>query len=490
VSHAADLLAAIIADPTDLARRQVYADLLEAEGDPRGTFISQQCRLSTMDPIDSEYPGFVADTHRLLTQHAETWLTPLFDALGIPAADRSKQAGAGGSLALEFERGFVSTLALDIDRAGPRAAALQQVEPLDGITLQVSEYIPEDRRVFPEIATWRRLGVEASDWFTDNSLAHVLHWPLDRVERLSLARCAIGIGGCQLLANLATDLGETFDDYVPPPPLPLAQLRSLDLRGCAIGDTGLEILAAAPTLSALESLDLTQNRLDVASLDRLRSSPVLTHLRELSLAGNAGLGPALGQLAGWAPIARLRRFKIPQTTTPAALAALFPQPSANLRELILTSNKLIGPDPDLIARCAQHYTALDLGTAKLGDDGLRKLVAAPSVASVTRLALNGCSISDKGVAELTASTLDRLTHLDLSSNKLVDRSLERLADWPGLQHVTYLRLGNNRKLSEVGFEALTKSPYFEPAQLLVGNGAKPAVLSLLDARFGNRVARA
>ena len=44
----AELLAAIIADPDNRAARQVYADLLQQEGDPRGEFIATQLARSAL----------------------------------------------------------------------------------------------------------------------------------------------------------------------------------------------------------------------------------------------------------------------------------------------------------------------------------------------------------------------------------------------------------------------------------------------------------
>ncbi|PRQ03768.1 TIGR02996 domain-containing protein [Enhygromyxa salina] len=483
MSQKTALLQAIHAEPGDAARRLVYADLLMGEGDPRGTFITQQCRLDGMDPLDADYPLLRASTERLRATHAVTWLAPLFEVLDVPE-DRREHALRTGRWT--FERGFLSRLAMDIETASRVAGELARLEPLDGMTLLVSESIPDAQRSFPEISGWRQLGVEADGWFTDYSVAHVLGWGLPQVSELSLAKCSLGVSGCQLLANEATDLGQSFDDYVAPPPLPIGQLRALDLRGCAVGDAGLEVLARAPTLAALETLDLTQNRLTEPSLESLRKAAVFDNLSALSLAGNNELGPHLGRLAGWPPIARLRRLALPQTTTLDALTALFPQPSAKLRELVLTSNKALATKPELLAACAEHLTHVDLGTTRIGDAGLATLLASSSGASLTALKLNGCSLSDKAIAALVSSNLERLTELDLSSNKLTNAALEQLAAWPGLRHVTRLRLANNRKLSHDGYAALARSPYFEPFELLLGKVADEATRAAIDEWFGDR----
>ncbi|KIG12173.1 hypothetical protein DB30_01856 [Enhygromyxa salina] len=478
-----ELLQAIHAAPTELAPRLVYADLLMGEGDPRGTFIAHQCRLEGMDPLHADYPMLRASTERLRSTHAVQWLAPLLDLLGVPEDQREQQVRTGR---WTFERGFVSKLALDIETASRVAADLSRLEPLDGMTLLVSEWIPDAQRSFPEVDAWRHLGLEPDGWFTDYSVAHALSWGLSQLRELSLAKCSLGVSGCQLLANEATDLGSSFEDYVAPPPLPIDQLRSLDLRGCTIGDAGLEVLARAPTLAALQTLDLTQNKLGDAALQHLRHSGVFNQLRALSLAGNNSLGPQLGALVDWPTIKQLRRLAIPQTTTIDALMGLFPQPSANLRELVLTSNKNFTARPELLAACAEHFTHLDLGTTGIGDKGLAMLLATPPAASLTALKLNGCSLSDKAITMLVNSGLDRLTELDLSSNKLSNAGLAQLAAWPGLRHVTSLRLSNNRKLSYEGYAALAQSPHFEPAELLLGKVKDDPARALLDQRYGGR----
>ena len=477
---------AIFESPTDFSRRQVYGDLLQGEGDPRGAFIAAQCRLRDMDPLHAEYPALFAESERLRADHAATWLKPAMDLLGIEPEQQAAEA-LGGVREWTFVGGFLSHVSLELDAAIEHAAALAELEPIDGIGIRLGEYIPDDQRVFPEVGSWRYLGVQPDGWFTDNSLARALGWGLARVTHLRLTKCSIGAAGCRMLANLDTDLGDTFEDHVAPPPLPLGQLLSLDLMGCAIMDTGLELLAKAQTLASLETLDLTRNRLSGPASALLRASPMFAKLRDLGLEGNNDMAESLVELAGWSVLPQLRRLTLPQAMAPETLEALFPQPSAALRQLELSNNKQIGPKTELVARCAQHFTHLDLGTAKVGDAGVQSLVAAPSAASLTSLELNGCSLSDKAVSALVDSDLQRLTRLDLSSNKLSNAALAKLAAWPGLRHLTYLRLGNNRKLGQPGYQALAESPHFDPAQLDLGKVKDEGSRELLRERFGARV---
>ena len=140
--------------------------------------------------------------------------------------------------------------------------------------------------------------------------------------------------------------------------------------------------------------------------------------------------------------------------------------------------------PEIVAECAEALTELDLGTTSIGDAGFRALLGSPALERTMHLHVNGCSLSDDGVAALVASPLRRLVTLDLSSNKLTDEALRALAEWPGLAHVTHLRLGNNRKLGLPGYQTLMKAKHFEPAELDVGKSKEAAALR---ERFGEAV---
>jgi uncharacterized protein (TIGR02996 family) len=114
------LLAAIYAEPDDDAPRQVYADFLMKQGDPRGELIALQlARARGADPSDREV--------ELLEAHGKKWLGPLATVL---------RWGKSYS-ATTFERGFVC-VADFIDNAAKKVALIADdpawatVETLDG----------------------------------------------------------------------------------------------------------------------------------------------------------------------------------------------------------------------------------------------------------------------------------------------------------------------------------------------------------------------
>lgn len=124
------LLAAIYAEPTDLARRLVYADFLTEQADPRGEFISLQCRRAVDDKPS-------ARERALLKNYGRAWLGALDSGLrkqglvyrrGFPAEARecaSDEQHADPAWAT-FE-----ALELDVLTWGDRAVAF--VERLAGL---------------------------------------------------------------------------------------------------------------------------------------------------------------------------------------------------------------------------------------------------------------------------------------------------------------------------------------------------------------------
>ena len=75
------LLAEVIANPANIDARQVYADWLIEQSNPRGTFISQQIQLNEMTGWENNYPEMLANSQRIQHQYAgsgwqNSWMQP------------------------------------------------------------------------------------------------------------------------------------------------------------------------------------------------------------------------------------------------------------------------------------------------------------------------------------------------------------------------------------------------------------------------------
>ncbi|MEO8549692.1 MAG: TIGR02996 domain-containing protein, partial [Kofleriaceae bacterium] len=73
------LLRAVIAHPDDDDRRMVYADHLQAQGDPQGELIAVQCRLARLAADAPERDELETRAKALLDAHAPTWAGRLGD---------------------------------------------------------------------------------------------------------------------------------------------------------------------------------------------------------------------------------------------------------------------------------------------------------------------------------------------------------------------------------------------------------------------------
>ncbi|MGZ3455047.1 MAG: TIGR02996 domain-containing protein [Polyangiales bacterium] len=483
------LLARICTEPGGaLEARLVYADQLIERGDPRGTFIAQQCELARTDALDERYAPILASTRRLQSRHASEWLGDYGKRTKLVPAHFTRAPVDRHFNAL-FVGGFLRCIAMRAEDVAKQWKWLAAREPIEGIELLVGEGLDEKHREIAEAAGVRVLKVSPEGWFTSHSVASVLAWGMPLLRDIDLSRCDLGSTGCQLLSNLETDLGDHFEGYRAPPPFRRGQIERLVLHGCQIGDEGARILAAADTIDGIVELDLGQCRLrERETLEALRESPRLKLLKRLSLAGNNELAGHLGALAAWEVLSRLERVALPQAISSTTLQALFPSPSPALRELDLSSAKELLKTPESAIAVASALTHLDIGSTSVGDVGFARLLAAPSTTRLLELRANGCSLSDKAVTALTKSPLDRLVTLDLSSNKLTDAGLGELATWPGIEHVTHLRIGNNRKVTDAGYEALVRSPRFAPAMLDVGKASDTSIARLRE-RFGDAVDR-
>lgn len=472
-----NVLQRICAEPSNLELRLVLADQLSERGDPRGTFIAQQCQLSRLDPLDDAYAPLLASTRRLEARHAAPWLGD-----DLPPVQRTfSKLEVSATRNAVFENGFLSRVAVTEAELTAVWKTLAAREPIAGVELLVREGV--DLRDVPEAAAFRTLKLSPDSWFTANSVGNVLAWGLPKLEALDLSGCDLGTTGAQLLANLETDLAETFEGWKAPPPFVKGQLKSLVLHGCGIGDDGAALLFSAESLSGLRTLVLSQCRLTRTTLKALTASKLA--LTRLSLSGNKELGGHFDELAGWKALPKLEALALPQTVTADDVRALFPKPSKALRELDLTSAKALLETPEVLLDVAQTLTHLDLGVTSIGDEGFGAL--APAFDRLLELRVNGCSLSDAALEVLVTKGSTRLVTLDVSSNKLTDAGVKALASWKGLAHVTHLRLGNNRKVTAAGLKALVDAKAFEPAELDVGKVADAKLVAQLGERFGKSV---
>lgn len=456
-----ELYARVVANPRSVEARLVYADLLQAEGDPRGEFIALQCRLEETDPIDPAYPGLFARTERLRAEHQERWLEELHD--GLASSPSGTLVAARGTRGPRFERGFLADISLEVEEL----SVLQRLTadcPWDGLTI-----VQEDTRAPPNSFPGRRvrhLGLQR--WERPIDVTPLLDWDLSHLEHLRI--------------DFRGRTG-TYRQLVQAPWL----LGIETLEATDVGVQALEILLAKPErLPRLRTLRLTGSMLQSRrSLKCLRESETTANLVGLDLAGHRDLAPYVETLAGWSRLVHLRRFTPPRATPLETLCQLFPEPTEALRRLDLRNNRMVAQQPREVWRVSPKLTTLDLANTHAGDEAFARLVHHPHARHLRRLRVAGWSLTDDAIGALVDSPIEGLVALDLSSNRLSDAGAARLAEWAGLRHVVELRLDNNRRMRRATPEALASSTYFEPARVCFANPELPD--SVTAALFPGRV---
>ncbi|MFT3711617.1 MAG: hypothetical protein QM817_28605 [Archangium sp.] len=469
-------LAQLLAAPDDLSLRQVYADQLIEAGDARGTFIAHQIAQERLDTLDERYAPMIASSRRLELKHRGEWLAPILKKLKVKNVKDVRPV---------FRGGFLHRLALSPEQV-KHFPFIAEHEPLAGIELVVNEHLPEEFRELKEPKAFRVLKVTPEGWFTANSAGNVLAWGMPLLRELDLTGADLGPVGGTMVASEPTGLGDTFEDFVEPPPFAKGQLTSVVMHGCMLGEVGVLALLNATHLTALRELDIGGCVLsEQDTLKAFAKAKSLHGLERLGLAGNR-IDPH--GLAGWAGLPRLRALMLPQSTSAATLAKLFPKPSPKLRELDVRSARELMKSPRAVLDAAEAFTNLHVGTTSLGDAGWKQLLDAPSTRTLFHLQANGCSLSDEAIDALVDSKLKRLVTLDVSSNKLNDPALARLMKWEGSELLTHLRISNNRKLTMKGYQALIDAKHFQPALLEVGKVSDAKAKKALEERFGDALA--
>jgi uncharacterized protein (TIGR02996 family) len=177
------------------------------------------------------------------------------------------------------------------------------------------------------------------------------------------------------------------------------QLAALDLSACAIGNAGAEALVTAPWIETLLRLNLRQNDLGPRAVVAIGSCRRFTRLKHLDL---SFCQPGVRGLQAIAANPALR-----------GLTAL---------HLYCNPEQNPGLTPEHLQRFLARLDLPHLRHLSLSGRPVGSAVAeltAPKFATLTRLELADCQLTNAGVhALLTTPTLQNLIELDLTGNRL------------------------------------------------------------------------
>lgn len=246
--------------PDDLASWLVYGDRLRERGDPRAELIRLAERRSRVGPgsgrdaVDREIDALVAE-------HRKSWDAELPE--GVSAAER--RHGFATAIAVEWEDDDAPRVVDEALRAEPFATALRIVPPeSDPAEFDYwDDDTDEDGEPLPSA------DVEAG------VLATLDLAPFTSVD---LSYLRIGALGAKALAVSSYFRSEAAGGQSLAAPAGPGRLRTLDLRYCHIGDSGLAALAANPFFTGVRRLHLQRNALGAKGVRALHAFGELTDL--------------------------------------------------------------------------------------------------------------------------------------------------------------------------------------------------------------------
>lgn len=421
------LEAAILADPEDPAGYVVYADALQAAGDPRGELIALQAARAA-DPSSSALALAAAE---LIARH------PQLDA-----------ATGAVDWYYGFWRGLylVSRAAADVRHddqaaqllASPSAKFLRVLHCGSSFTPRVLVHAATRAATLRELT----ITLHPQGAFTDDDLASLA--PLTRLRRLSLSSCApvtaagLGVLGdlhelervwlrdCEMTDGVARVLGA----------LPLTDMM---FTSVALSADGMRALARAP----LRRLYLSTERVDDAMIEPFAAHPALInlHLNGAQLTA-AGLG-AVGRMP------RLRRLWLASNGLDGSELAQLAPLAGQLESLNLNhSSQLSNRACEVLAGFAR-LAFLDVSGTAITGPGLRQLCR---IGTLEQLDLSFLSLDDADLAALV--DLPGLRGLNLAYTQLTDRTVDTLLR---LRQLERLDVGGTQ-ITAAGIERLAALP--------------------------------
>jgi uncharacterized protein (TIGR02996 family) len=406
--------------PDDDAPRLVFADWLDEQGDPRGTFIRVQLGLAHLDAEHAAADGervtrpdrealrarLLASERALLDAHEEEWTAPF-----RPLAKRPR-----------FRRGFVEEVNVDARDFAHRAHELFAAGPLRHVyLLDVGDALPAALQC-PLLSRLSALTIHASHAGEPLARAVARSEFLAGLKRLDLSRNRFDHGAAEHLAAAAT----------------FARLEELDLRENELGESGARALAASPHFGSVRTLELRGNRLGPGGAEALAVSERLTALHRLGLAENEIGSPRLLSAARAHELLRVPVLDLSRNGLGAAgLLMIFHRPPG-----------VPATDPVLLRE-------LDLSHNHFGDAGAHVLARSPLLAGLRVLHLTDCAVGNDGARALAESPyLNQLVSLDLGNNTIGDPGVREFlspSHLTSLRHLTYpldVSTGMRRRLYE------------------------------------------
>lgn len=323
-------LQSVLDHPDDDTPRLVFADWLEEQGNPRGTFIRIQCERAKLTRHDPKWRELLAQESALLRVFESDWSKPM-----LRCVDR-----------IEYRRGFIEHIHVTEDRFLKRANRIFQLAPVRSVRLERVSRLDD---------------VAECPW-------------LSRVTDLDLSYESVG--GRRLQSLVLSEHCRS--------------LRGLRVKHCKLRLIDVQVLAQAPALRTLHALDIAANDLFDEGIGVLKDSANLANLRDLNVSQTLVNVHGVVALCS-RPVFRLTRLALNAgLLRNDGLAALANCPEmADLRRLEVESNEIGNLGLESLVR-SQYLTRLehlDLSRNQISSRGIQVLTESPLLAGLSYLNL-------------------------------------------------------------------------------------------------------
>jgi Ran GTPase-activating protein (RanGAP) involved in mRNA processing and transport len=212
--------------------------------------------------------------------------------------------------------------------------------------------------------------------------------------------------------------------------------ETLKLSGKYIATDEVKIIGNYSLMKSVRSLDLSDNQINDEALLELFESDILCGLEELFLQINFLTGKGLSELA------QSEKIKL-----------------KNLKVLVLSDNRLSDSSiaEMLLSNHFKKLESLDIGWNEAGNETAKSLGTTTTFPKLKKLEMERSYIDEDGFGEFIKGELaDQLEELDLSANKIKDKSIKILAEASKWKSLKTLRISQNRFGNE-GAKALGES---------------------------------
>jgi uncharacterized protein (TIGR02996 family) len=449
------LLRQVLDQPDDLAVRRVYADALDAAGDPRGELIHVQCKLEDAAVASPAWTALRTRQAELLAKHGKAWAAPYAKLIRKP----------------ELRRGMIEDAHVDAKLFAAAPGALLEREPVTSLgthKMRRDEFLAVRGR--PDLARLRSLRVRASALsFSGPGRVEALE-RLRGLRELHLTEVDLDLGDHdELLVVVFPQLealsygidGLTADQLAEVTAgRQIPKVTSLALRRLPGLRDLVEEIAQQLNQRQLRHLDLGANTFNLAALERFVTNPTVIGLRSFQFDNNLLYdGPRAIELLG--ALTRLEELDLSTNQIGAGTGAAIAASKLPLRRLDLSQTQMTDAGATALARAAlPELRELRLYNDKIGVAGARALVAAPW--PLVDLDVSGNPIGDGGATAIAAGAWPRtLRRLKLIGCELTDAGVAALArvEWPALEELSLsgeIGAAGARALAGASMPALSK----------------------------------